>query len=87
MLASMDPSTPSACVPWWHTHIQGAWLIEIDGTHVYTILDAQAIFCHLSDANAHSCTLLFLHPKIAPDMSNKGLPIMLKSDLSQFTHN
>jgi hypothetical protein len=80
-------NTPGAQIPHWHNCIWGAWLIKISGTPVSTIKDAHAIFHCLSNANAHSCTLLFLHPKTVPDTSNKGLPITLKSDFSQYTHD
>ncbi len=86
-LTSMDPSTPGACIPCWHARIRGAWLIEIDGTCVTTIADAQNVFCCLADANSCGCTLLFSHPELTPDISTTGLPIMSKSDFSQLTHN
>ena len=34
-----------------------------------------------------ACTLLFSHLETTPDISNKGLPIMAKSNFSQFTHD
>jgi hypothetical protein len=87
ILASIDFSTPSAQSPHWRNCIRGAWLIEIDGTPVSTIGDTHIIFCCLSNTNSHSCTLLFSHPKTVPDISNKGLPIMSKSNFSQYTHD
>jgi hypothetical protein len=86
-LASMAPSTPGARIPRWRTRIRGAWLIAIDGTHIATLADAQSLFCKLSSTNARGCVLLFSHPEIAPDISSKGLPIMLNSDFSQLTHD
>ena len=87
ILAFIDLSTPAAQIPHWPNHIQGACLIEINGTPLSTIKDAPAIFCRPSNANAHSCTLLSSYPKTIPDISNKGLPIMSKSNFSQYTHN
>jgi hypothetical protein len=87
LLASMDPSMPGARIPWWRTRIRGAWLIEIDGTCVFTITDAQNVFRSLATANALGFTLLFSHSKVTPDISNTGLPIMSKSDFSQLTHD
>ncbi len=87
LLALMDPSTPGACIPQWHTRIRGAWLIEIDGTCVFTITDAQDVFRCLATANALGCTLLFLHSEVTPDISNTSLLIMSKSNFSQFTHD
>jgi len=86
-LASMAPSTPGARVPRWRTRLRGAWLISINGTTVASITDAQAVFQQLSDVNSPGCTLLFSHPEIPPDISNKGLPVMSPSDFSQFTHD
>ena len=86
-LASMAPSTPGARIPRWRTRIRGAWLIQINATPVSTISDAQAVFLQLSRDGASSCILLFSHPEVTPDISNKGLPIMSSSDFSQFTHD
>ncbi len=87
LLASMDPSTPGACIPWRRTRIRGAWLIEIDSTCIFTITDAQDVFRCLATSNALGCTLLFLHSEATPDISNTGLPIMSKSNFSEFTHD
>ena len=86
-LASMADSTPGAQIPRWRTHIRGAWLININGTSISSISDAQGIFQHLSVIGAPSCTLLFSHPEVTPDISNKGLPILSSSDFSQLTHD
>jgi hypothetical protein len=87
LLALMAPSTPGMRVPQWRTHLQGDWLIEVNGTPVSSINDAHAIFAHLSSERTPTCTLLFSHPEVTPDISNKGLPVMSKSDFSQFTHD
>ncbi len=87
LLASMAPSTPGARIPRWRTCLRGAWLIEIDGTPVSTIKDAQATFARLASHKTPSCTLLFSHPEVTPDISNKGIPIMSTSDFSQLTHD
>jgi hypothetical protein len=50
-LTLIDPSTPGARIPWWHTRIRGAWLIKINGTRVITIADAQEVFCNLAHTN------------------------------------
>ena len=87
ILASIDPSTPGARIPRWRTRIRGAWLIEVDGTRVHTIAGVQQVFRCLDNANASRCLLLFSHPEVTPDISNNGLPVMLSSDFSQFTHD
>ncbi len=87
LLASMAPSTPGARIPRWRTCLRGAWLLEINGTPFLTIKDAHATFAYLASKNKPSYTLLFSHPEITPDISNKGLPVMLKSDFSQLTHD
>jgi hypothetical protein len=86
VLALINASTLAACIEWWRTHIRGAWLVSIDGTPVTTIAEAAAVFA-CPCTHSHPCTLVFSHPKISPDISNKGLPIMSKDDFSQFTHD
>jgi hypothetical protein len=87
LLALMAPSTPGVHVPRWRTRLQGAWLIEVNGTPVLSINDAHAIFARLASERTPTCTLLFSHPEVTPHILNKGLPVMSKSDFSQFTHN
>jgi hypothetical protein len=87
LLAMMAPSTPGAYIPRWRTRLRSTWLIQIDDTPVNSIDDTNAMFEQLSTQRAPTCTLLFSHPEITPEISNKGLPIMSKSDFSQFTHN
>jgi hypothetical protein len=87
LLASMAPGTPGARIARWRTRIRGAWLIQVDGTPVTSISDTKAVFTRLSCSNSPRCILQFSHPKVSPDISNKGLPVMSKSDFSQFTHD
>ena len=87
LLASMAPGTPGARIARWRTCIHGAWLIQVDGTPVTSISDAKADFTQLSCSNSPRCTLEFYHPEVNPDISNKGLPVMSKSDFSQSTHD
>jgi hypothetical protein len=87
LLASMAPSTPASRLPRWRTRLRGAWLIQINNTLVASINDAKTAFANLSSSKSQHCTLLFSHPEITPDISNKGLPVMSKSDFSQFTHD
>jgi hypothetical protein len=87
LLASMAPSIPGARIPRWRTRLCGAWLLEINGTPISTIKDVHATFAYLASKNKPSCTLLFSHPEITPDISNKGLPVMSKSNFSQLTHD
>ena len=67
--------------------IPGAWLIEINGTRIHIVSDAQHMFQRLSDSNAKGCLLLFSHPKVNRDISNQGLPIMSSTNFTQFTHD
>jgi hypothetical protein len=87
LLASMAPSTPGARLPRWRTCLRGAWLIQINNTPVASIYDAKTAFANLSSSNSQHCTLLFSHSEITPDISNQCLPVMSKSDFSQFTHD
>ncbi len=52
-----------------------------------TILDAQAAFKELYKSGAPSATLLFSHPELWRDISNKGLPIVSLAPFSQQTHD
>ncbi len=87
LLASMAPGTPGAHIARWRTRIRGAWLIQVDGTPVTSISNAKAVFTRLLHSTSPRCTLQFSHPEVNPDISNKGLPVMLQSDFLQFTHD
>jgi hypothetical protein len=87
ILASMDKGTPGECMDTWRTCICGAWLILINGLNILTITDAQTAFAGLSNANATTCTLTFLHPATSPDILHHSLPIISCEEFSQFTHN
>jgi hypothetical protein len=87
LLATMDPSTPGANADKCWTQLRGAWLISIDGVEVSPIAAAQEAFAWLSETSHHTCTLVFSHPHISPDISNRGVPIMSRDNFSQFTHN
>ncbi len=52
-----------------------------------TISDAQAAFKELYKSGAPSVTLLFSHPELRQDISNKGLPIVSLAPFMQQTHN
>ncbi len=86
ILASIDADTPAARIERWRTHLRGAWLVSIKGNPVSTIAEVEAVFT-CPHTRPHPCTLVFSHPEISPNISNKGLPIMSKDDFSQFTHD
>jgi hypothetical protein len=86
-LGGMTPSSPGAKVDKWRLHLRGAWLIKIGSSTVSTIAEAHAIFKDLYDRGTPSVTLLFLHPEIRQDISNKGLPIVSSAPFSQQTHD
>ena len=86
ILTSIDPSTPTARIDRWRTHLRGAWLISIDGTPVRNVAGVEAALVR-PHSPPSPCTLVFSHPDISPDISNRGLPIMSKEDFSQFTHD
>jgi hypothetical protein len=87
ILALMDKGTPGEHVNTWRTCICSAWLISINGLNVLTIADTQAAFVGLSNANAMTCTLTFLHPTTSPDILHNSLPIISCKEFSQFTHD
>ncbi len=75
-LGEMTPSSPGAKVDKWRIHLRGTWLIRISSSTASTIAEAQAIFKALYDSSTPSVTLLFSHPELRRDISNKGLPIV-----------
>ena len=83
----MAPGTPGAHIARWQTCIRGAWLIQVNGTPVTSISNAKTVFTRLLRSNSPHCILQFLHPEVNPNISNKGLTVMSKSDFSQFTHD
>ncbi len=87
LLANMDPGTPGAKVDRWRTQLRGAWLVLIAVTPISTVTEAQAAFASLSGNNVLDCMLVFSHPKISPNISNRGVPIMSKEDFSQYMHD
>ena len=62
-------------------------LIKVGSTLISTISDAQAAFKALYESNSPSVTLLFSHPELRRDISNKGLPIVSSAPFSQQTHD
>jgi hypothetical protein len=68
ILASMDQITPGACIN-RHMRLCNAWRISISNIKISTLADAQAAFHTLLTTNAATCTLIFLHPTISPDIS------------------
>jgi hypothetical protein len=54
---------------------------------ISTIFDAQSAFRCLYETSAPSVTLLFSHPELRRDISNKGLPIVSLAPFLQQTHD
>jgi hypothetical protein len=54
---------------------------------VSTINDAQKAFRLLSDSGTPLAVLLFSHPKIQPNMTHNGLPIVSSTPFHQHVHN
>jgi hypothetical protein len=86
-LGGMTPSTPGAKVDRWRVNLCGVWLIKIGSTFISTISEAQVAFKALYESNSPSVTLLFSHPEIRRDISNKGLPIVSSAPFTQQTHD
>jgi hypothetical protein len=42
---------------------------------------------HLYEENATTCVLLFAHPKIQHSLTNKGIPLLQRDQLTQLTIN
>jgi hypothetical protein len=86
-LGGMNPSTPGAKVDCWRVNLRGAWLIKVGSALVSTISDVHGAFKDLYESDAPSVTLLFSHPELRRDISNKGLPIISSAPFSQQTHD
>jgi hypothetical protein len=86
-LGGLTPGTPEAKMDWWRVNIHGAWLIKVGSTQISTISNAQSAFRSLYETGATSVTLLFSHPEVRRDISNKGLPIVSLAPFSQQTHD
>jgi hypothetical protein len=83
----MAPGTPGAKVDRWRVNLRGAWLIKIGTTVVSTISEAQSAFQALYTAGTPSVTLLFSHPELRRNISNKGLPIVSSAPFTQQIHD
>jgi hypothetical protein len=86
-LGGMNPSTPGAKMDCWRVNLHGAWLIKVGSVLVSTILDVHGAFKDLYNSDAPSVALLFSHPELRQDISNKGLPIISSAPFSQQTHD
>ena len=87
ILGAMAASTPGAKIPRWRTRLKGAWLIQIGGTPVHSIAEAQKEFLRLSLEASRTVTLLFSHPEIRPAMTHDGLPIVSSAPFHQQVHD
>ncbi len=83
----MSPSTPTAKIHNWRTHVWGAWLIKIDHTTVTSLEEAHAAFEVLRELDATSTVLLFAHPEIRLNLFHNGLPIISSAPFTQATHD
>jgi hypothetical protein len=52
-----------------------------------TLSDVQQAFHDLSLRQAAKCTLLFAHPEISHRLSNKGIPLLRRDQISQLNIN
>ena len=79
----MVASTPGARLARWQTRLRGAWLLSINGNPVQTLTDVLNVLDNLSLSQPTSCTLLFAHPEISHGISNEGLPLLRRDQISQ----
>ncbi len=86
-LALISPSTPAAQIHDWRACIWGAWLIKAGDKTIQSIKDVAQAFDILCLESSPSTTLLLLHPKIRPNHSQEGIPIISLAPFSQLTHD
>jgi hypothetical protein len=86
-LGGMTPGTPCTKVDRWWVNLRGAWLIKVGSTQISTISDAQSAFWSLYETSAPLVMLLFSHPELRRNISNKGLPIVSLAPFLQQMHD
>jgi hypothetical protein len=83
----MLPGSPAAKTPDWHTRIRGTWLIRIGQHIVSTITEVTQILSKLIDEGSQYTVLTFTHPKICPNLTHDGIPIVLSAPFSLLTQD
>ena len=73
-LGAMARSTPGAKIHAWRSRLRDAWLIQINGTVVTTLLEARQAFASLALTNTTTCDLLFAHSEMKHGLTNDGIP-------------
>jgi hypothetical protein len=83
----MTPGSPAAKIPNWCPCIWGTWLIKVSNTTVSTIADVPTAIEAAIASGLPNVTLLFVHPKIWPNLSHDGIPIVSLAPFTLATHN
>jgi len=87
ILVNMVASTLGARLAHWQTRLRGAWLLTINGNSAQMLTDVHNVLDNLSLSQPTSCTLLFAHPEISHGISNRGLPLLCRDQISQLNIN
>jgi hypothetical protein len=86
-LATMSADTPAAKIKDWCSRVKGASLIQIGDTPVTTVTSTKDVFTTAHLTNALLVTLLFAHPKICPNLTYDGIPIVSFAAFTQSHHD
>jgi hypothetical protein len=77
ILAHMVPGTPGAKIPHWRTRIRGAWLLQVGPHPIRSITNVRVALGTIQSNGDTHASLLFAHLKVCPDISHRGLPLVL----------
>jgi hypothetical protein len=74
ILQHMTQGSPCARLRDWCSGLKGAWLISVNEQAVLSVQDINKIINECLTSGSPQCTLLFSHPDIRHDLTNKGIP-------------
>lgn len=73
-LQAMTPSTPAAKIQAWGSCLCGAWIIQVGGHPISSILDVEKALLQLKSQGLASCTILMAHSTIRDGLVETGIP-------------
>lgn len=74
ILGNIIKSTPAAKIDKWRSRCRGAWITNVDGTPVNSILQVQEILERAKLDGKSTCQILLAHPEIKQGLTSMGIP-------------
>ncbi len=74
IIALMDPSTPASRIPRWRSRIKGAWLMQVGGMPIQSIMDVRTTLERLKQEGRMYCDLLMAHAELRDGLTQDGIP-------------